>query len=418
MTSLDCENERLAALEQYDVLDTPAGHSFDRITKIVVNALDVPLAAVTLIDGHRAWHKSRQGALPTEAPKVHSFCNIAIRDTEPLVVTDAAADDQFKENPYVLGPPHLRAYLGAQLCAPNGYKLGTLCAIDTKPRVFDARQVTLLKDLAAMVMSELEAHKLARTDSLTGILTRGAFRAEAERAIALATRHRHDLSCIIFDLDHFKSINDTHGHAVGDRVLIETVDIGRARLRTSDIFGRIGGEEFAVALPHTNGAGALAVAEGIRAAFGQCTPAPGVGLTATFGVAAFEHSPLPLDELLRRADTVLYEAKEAGRNRCAMWRNVVDPTIMRRVLKADRSPSTPGALTVRLHRTGPLSAWREPGSDQYRGNSGSLQAHHRKRWRFACMQHDRQAWLTDRSVIPLRTWRATSRAVFAPPGHT
>jgi diguanylate cyclase (GGDEF)-like protein len=102
-----------------------------------------------------------------------------------------------------------------------------------------------------MVMSELEAQKLPRTGSLTGALARSAFREEAERATALAARHHYALSCIAFDFDHFKPINDAHRHAVGDRVLIETVEACRDRLRSSDILGRIGGEEFAMVLPYT-----------------------------------------------------------------------------------------------------------------------------------------------------------------------
>ena len=324
----------------------PPERSLDRITRIVANALDVPMAAVSLIDGHRVWHKSRQGPLELECPRSASFCTLAIRQPKSFVVTDAATDERVKENPHVVGPPHVRAYAGAQLRTASGHNLGMLCAVDTKPRAFEANHIAILEDLAAMVMSELEAYKLARIDSLTGALTRGAFRDEAERAIALASRHRHALSCMVFDLDHFKSINDTHGHAAGDCVLIEAVKVSRARLRKSDILGRIGGEEFAVVLPHTNAADALHVAEGVRDAVANGTPDTDIKVTATFGIASFELSPIPLDELLRRADIALYEAKEAGRNACAVWRNPVDPTIMRRVLKAGQIVFNAGRSTI------------------------------------------------------------------------
>src|SRR5262249_47638344 len=151
---------------------TPSEPSFDRITRITKNALGVPMAAVSLVDGHRQWLKSRQGPLAHETCKSLSFCNVAIQLPEPLVVEDAARDERFKDNALVLGPPYIRAYLGAQLRTPDGYDLGALCAIDVKPRRFDAKDITLLKDLADMVMSEFEARKLARTDSLTGALTR------------------------------------------------------------------------------------------------------------------------------------------------------------------------------------------------------------------------------------------------------
>jgi GGDEF domain-containing protein len=115
-----------------------------------------------------------------------------------------------------------------------------VCAIDTKPRRLEAKHIALLKDLADLMMSEFDAMRQAKTDSLTGALTRRGFRYEAERAIKLSSRHRHPLSCTSFDLDHFKAINDARGHAAGDRVLIEVASVCRERLRTSDIFGRPG----------------------------------------------------------------------------------------------------------------------------------------------------------------------------------
>jgi diguanylate cyclase (GGDEF)-like protein len=328
------EDERLAALARYDVMNTPSEPSFDRITRITKTALDVPMAAVSLIDGHRQWFKSRQGPLEHETCKSLSFCNISIRMSEPFVIEDALTDARLKDHALVVGPPHVRAYAGAQLRTPDGYILGALCAIDTNPRRFEPKHIALLEDLADMVMSELEAQKLARTDSLTGALSRSAFREESERATALAARHRHALSCIAIDLDHFKAINDAHGHAVGDRVLTETVEVCRDRLRSSDILGRVGGEEFAIVLPHTDASGALKIAEEIRAAIVQRSSGNALKVSASFGIAGLEDPPVPLDELLRRADIALYGAKDQGRNTCVMWKAVADRTIMRRVFKA------------------------------------------------------------------------------------
>lgn len=334
------EDERLAALDEYDALDTPAEPSFDRITRITKNVLNVPMAAISLIDGHRQWLKSRQGPLEHETCKSESFCNVAIQQSEPLVIEDATADPRFTANRLVLGPPFIRAYVGAQLRTPEGFALGALCGIDTKPRRFEAKDIDLLRDLADMVVSEFEARKLARTDSLTGALTRRGFRDEAQRALALSSRYRHPFSCIALDLDHFKAINDRHGHAAGDVVLAETVQVCRERLRSSDIFGRIGGEEFAAVLPHTDAAGALRVAEEIRAALEQrkiSLADTALNVSASFGVASCEGSIVPLDELLRRADVALYAAKDAGRNTCKAWqapRYLEGAESMRRVLKA------------------------------------------------------------------------------------
>src|SRR5690349_1204882 len=89
------ENKRLAALDRYDILDTPSDPSLDRITRIAGAALNVPMASISLIDGHRQWLKSRQGGLSAEACKSHAFCSTTIQMTEPLVVEDAATDPRF-----------------------------------------------------------------------------------------------------------------------------------------------------------------------------------------------------------------------------------------------------------------------------------------------------------------------------------
>jgi diguanylate cyclase (GGDEF)-like protein len=333
------EDERLRALDRYDVLDTPSEQGFDRCTRIAKNALDVPMAAVSLIDGHRQWLKSRQGPLASESCKSQAFCNVAIRMSEPLIVEDATVDPRFRTNQLVLGPPFIRAYVGVQLQTPDNYSLGALCAIDTKPRHFEAKHIALLKDLADLVMSEFDALAQARIDSLTGALTRRGFRYEAERAIELSSRHRHPLSCISFDLDHFKAINDTHGHAAGDRVLVKAASVCRERLRSSDIFGRLGGEEFTIILPHTDTAGAVKVAEQIRTELEQwrIPSDPAARVTGSFGIVSCQHADAPLDELLRRADLALYAAKEAGRNASVVWQppaDAVNAGHMRRVLKA------------------------------------------------------------------------------------
>jgi diguanylate cyclase (GGDEF)-like protein len=287
------ENERLAALDRYDILDTPSDPSLDRITRIVATAFRVPMAWICLIDGHRQWLKSRHGGLSAETCKNHAFCSTTIQMTKPLVIEDATKDPRFRDNPLVIGPPHIRFYAGAPLCTPDGYNLGALCAIDTQPRRLDEAQIGLLKDLADMVMSEFEANKLARTDSLTGVLSRRGFKNEGERALALSVRHSHPLSCIMFDLDHFKAINDVHGHAVGDRILVEAANISSKRLRRSDIFGRIGGEEFAILLPYADAARALNVAEELRGDLaGLLISLPGdrVHISASFGIADRERS--------------------------------------------------------------------------------------------------------------------------------
>src|SRR5690606_24805348 len=115
-------------------------------------------------------------------------------------------------------------------------------------------------------MSEIELRQQAATDVLTGLLSRREFKDRADRAIMLGLRHKYPVSCAVIDVDHFKRVNDTHGHAIGDKVLHKIAVACQGELRTTDILGRLGGEEFAAILPHTTPAQAVNVAEKLRKA--------------------------------------------------------------------------------------------------------------------------------------------------------
>ena len=239
----------------YDVLDTPQEEAFDRVTRLVRSIFGVSMSTVTLIDGHRQWFKSQQGMPNQETERGPALCNAAINHSRPLIVPDTLQDRRFADNPFVTGAPFIRFYAGVQLRSPEGHAVGTLCAMHDQPRTFDNAQLAILVDLAKTVTSELELRTLATRDALTGALSRRALREEFSRAISLARRHKFELSCIFFDLDHFKTVNDTHGHGVGDLVLRACVEACRGELRATDTIGRFGGEEFAVLLPHTGGQG-------------------------------------------------------------------------------------------------------------------------------------------------------------------
>jgi diguanylate cyclase (GGDEF)-like protein len=332
------ERDRLEALARYDILDTPNEEAFDRIARLVCRIMKVPMATVTFLDGHRQWFKAREGVANCEDERRIAFCDMTIRENAPLIATDASTDPRFASNPLVTGAPHLRFYAGIPLRTSEGQNIGTLCALGTAPRAIDPGEIAILSDLASIVMNELELRLLASTDGLTGALARRAFREEAARALALAQRHRHEVSCIALDLDHFKTINDTHGHAVGDAVLAGSAATCRELLRQSDLFGRVGGEEFAVLLPHTGRQAALGVAEKLREGIGaqRFDGAEGpFAVSASFGIAAATPSG-DIDALLRAADEALYAAKATGRNRCVINQTGLSAgsTLGRRVLKA------------------------------------------------------------------------------------
>lgn len=166
--------------------------------------------------------------------------------------------------------------------------------------------------------SELE--KIATTDFLTGINNQRNFFAIGEKEIQRAHRFRHPLGIIMFDIDYFKLVNDRYGHAAGDTVLIEIVKICRQTLRTTDVFGRLGGEEFGILLPHTDADGAQTVAEYLRSAIEATAIICGneaLRVTASFGITEFGGADVIIKDLLDRADRLLYQAKNQGRNRTA-----------------------------------------------------------------------------------------------------
>ena len=164
----------------------------------------------------------------------------------------------------------------------------------------------------ALLRAEI-LHDWATTDPLTGLANRRAAEAGLEREIAYAQRYHQPLSVIIADLDHFKDVNDTHGHAHGDRVLREVTARLQARVRDSDLTARWGGEELLVVAPGIDLREATALAERCRRALAE-EPVAGLGITATLGVAEFTPED-DRDSLLARADRQLYAGKAAGRNR-------------------------------------------------------------------------------------------------------
>ncbi len=158
----DNESERLAALKGFDILDTPPEEAFDRITRTVTAFLDVPIALVSLVDESRQWFKSRHGLDAGETPRDVAFCAHAILDDQVLVVEDAAKDKRFADNPLVTGEPNIRFYAGAPLCTKDGFRLGTLCAIDYAPRELTKTQEQVLSDLAQVVVDEMELRIAAK----------------------------------------------------------------------------------------------------------------------------------------------------------------------------------------------------------------------------------------------------------------
>jgi PAS domain S-box-containing protein len=160
------EQDRLAALDGYAIMDTPAEGEFDDIVRIAAQICGVPMALISLVDGTRQWFKATLGVEASETPREIAFCAHAIQQRNTLIVEDATRDARFAANPLVTGDPHLRFYAGAQLETPDGLPLGSLCVLDRQPRELTADQQSALEALARQVMAQLELRKaLARQRS-------------------------------------------------------------------------------------------------------------------------------------------------------------------------------------------------------------------------------------------------------------
>jgi diguanylate cyclase (GGDEF)-like protein len=312
------EPGRLAALHRYEILDTPKESSFERITGLVKTVLNVPMCAVSLIDTDRQWFKSCVGLTVSQTTRNISFCTHTIMERQPLHIPDATLDARFAENPLVTGDPFIRSYLGVPLSTPDGYNIGSLCAIDTKARTFSIDQIAVLQSFAMLVVDELELRRVAQTDQLTGAATRRSFCLELEKAIAHFRRTGVPSTLVMLDVDHFKLVNDTYGHPAGDVVLRTVAAELMGELRENDVLGRLGGEEFGVLLRESAPEYAMAIAERfrVRVEAADVSRTHPIRVTASLGVSPLPHTTLTAEQWVEIADQAMYLAKRTGRNRC------------------------------------------------------------------------------------------------------
>lgn len=311
---LDDEAGRIRALNLMNAQSIGAEATFDYITRLACLSLDMPTAAVTLLDADTQHLRATQGINVSSCARSDSVCDYTIRTYEPMVVEDMTEDPRFSDIPLVTGPPFLRSYAGVPLTTEDGYNLGALCVLGTSPRSFEPKEIEILEQLAELVMDQLILRSQANTDFLTGARTRQYFLDALDNDL----RRHGTPSVLMMDIDHFKTINDTHGHPIGDKVLQEFAGLVLEHSRKHDVVGRFGGEEFAVLLSDTRPEDAQKWAERIRekvakTLFAAPTDVP---LTVSIGVVSADDRTVDRSEwLLSAADIALYRAKKSGRNR-------------------------------------------------------------------------------------------------------
>jgi GAF domain-containing protein len=150
------DEQRLAALHQLLILDTPPNERFDKIVAFAAYEFEAPIVLISLLDSDRQWFKSKLGISICETARDISFCSHTIMHLDIMVIPDAATDARFSDNPLVVGAPFKRFYAGAPLTLKSGYTVGTLCVIDTVPREFDRISIAILRNLRDLVVQELE----------------------------------------------------------------------------------------------------------------------------------------------------------------------------------------------------------------------------------------------------------------------
>jgi class 3 adenylate cyclase len=156
------EQARLAAVQRYNILDTPPDHAFDHITALAAHFFKVPIAIVSIVDKNRIWFKSHYGVDVEQIDREPGLCASAILEDTPWLVTDAKLDPRTLTNPLVAGEFGLRFYAGAQLRTSDGFNLGMICVLDKQPRQVTEEEVNVLKILAALVVDELELRLAAK----------------------------------------------------------------------------------------------------------------------------------------------------------------------------------------------------------------------------------------------------------------
>lgn len=312
------EKTRLETLRALKLLDSSPEERFDRLTRLAKRMFGVPISLVSLVDENRQWFKSKQGLEADETSRDISFCGHAILGDEVFIVPDATQDSRFADNPLVTSNPNIKFYAGCPLRVLNGSKLGTLCVIDEKPREFDEEDIALLRDLAEMAEQELAAVQLATLDELTMISNRRGFIALAQHAINVSRRKEYPVTLVFMDLNKFKRVNDTYGHAEGDRALVAFAEQIKSSFRDSDIYARLGGDEFVVLLTDTSADLVEEIIDRFDSDLSEYNKQAnrGYDIAYSLGTANYDvDKHASIEDLLDQADTLMYREKEHPTNR-------------------------------------------------------------------------------------------------------
>jgi diguanylate cyclase (GGDEF)-like protein len=333
----DNEQSRLASLRALDVLDSTPEAQFNALARAAAFVAGTPISLLSLVDTSRQWFKANIG-LPgfTETSRDVAFCTHAILQDDVLEIQDTRRDPRFADNPLVIGAPGIRFYAGAPVRLEDGSCVGSLCVIDRVPRELSTEQRDVLRQLAQAAAAALEGrravqqlraasgemHYNATHDALTGLVNRSEFEARLRRVLQKAGEDRSEHALLLIDIDQFKLVNDSCGHAIGDQLLQQVGKLFSDAIRTRDTLARLGGDEFAIILEHCSAEQAQRVAQQIcdaMAGFRFAHDDRNFRVGASIGLVPVDDRWTTTAAIMQAADASCYAAKEGGRNRVHLW---------------------------------------------------------------------------------------------------
>lgn len=275
------ETRRRQALDALNILDTPIEERFERITRSARQLMNMPIAAISLVDEDRQWFKSVQGLEVSETPRAGSFCSQALLGSGPLIVHDASQDERFARSAWVRDDPWIRFYAGYPVKAGNGCAVGTLCVVDRKPRRFGHKQEVILRSLAKTVEVELKSkppsevqrqlisdlngdERRSAVDTLTRLWGRDAILEVLQREFQHACKKGLGIGTLIVELDRREALSRMLGYDASDTVVRKTARRLLRTLRPQDAMGRFGATAFLAVVARTDRAELAALAQRMR----------------------------------------------------------------------------------------------------------------------------------------------------------
>jgi len=332
------EQQKSEILQRYKILRGDKAHDAVSLGDSISAALKVPFVYVALYKRYRERYRCEHGLNAFYEDHIDAYFARTHLSQGPFFVEDVSEEEYFCAQAEGLDIPSFKFVAGVPLTDPHGKRFGTLCVASEDAREFSAADLQLLTafggvvsndicvrsaahyavgDLLRLEQEKCELFELATIDPLTKALNRRSFEKFANREFARFLREKTYFTTLMLDIDHFKRVNDEHGHAVGDQVIAKFVSVITKCVRQEDLVGRLGGEEFGILMPYSTVPELKLRAEAIRQriAAAPCSYAgEDIQVSASIGVG-IAHARDSVSSVLSRADNALYEAKDQGRDR-------------------------------------------------------------------------------------------------------